>query len=182
MMAFGRLRMNLEEIKKQLFSPRTRLYCVLDGVLVPDLLIQLAEGRIPHFCILTGELDAAAAHAAPYLAYLSPDSKFADEVISQGFRKNWGILFHSHRSLLEMRRHFRALHQVFDEKGNPYKFRYYDPAVLRKFLPTCNAGELKTFFGDVETFFAGSADGKSIATYKIVDGELVVGEITLDKE
>ncbi len=177
-MAQGQIEMDLEEKRKHLFSPHTRLYCVLDGVLVPDLPIKLAEARVPHFCIVTGELDPAMAHAAPYLAYLSPDSKFADEVLSEGFRKNWGTLFHSHRSLLEMRRHFRALHQVFDENGNPFKFRYYDPAVLRKFLPTCNAGELKTFFGDVETFFAGSADGKNIVTYTIPNGELVIGEIT----
>lgn len=169
--------MQLDEVKKQLFLKRTRLYCVLDGVLVPDLPTRLAEGRIPHFCILPGELDAAAVHAAPYLAYLSPDSKFADEVLAEGLTNNWGILFHSHRSLLEMRRHFRALHTVFDENGNPLRFRYYDPAVLRKFLPTCNAGELKTFFGDVETFFIGSADGKLVETYGIPNGELVTGTI-----
>ncbi|MGD9589180.1 MAG: DUF4123 domain-containing protein [Pyrinomonadaceae bacterium] len=174
--------MDLNEVKKQLFLTRTRLYCVLDGVLVPDLPIKLAEGRIPHYCILPGELDAAAMHAAPYVAYLSPDSKFADEVVSQAFAKNWGILFHSHRSLLEMRRHFRALHTVFDESGNPFRFRYYDPAVLRKFLPTCNAGELKTFFGDVETFFIGSADGKSVETFGISNGALVTGQIADKKE
>jgi hypothetical protein len=38
------------------------------------------------------------------------------------------------------------------------KFRYYDPRVLRAFLPTCNAGELKTLFGDVDQFFIESKE------------------------
>jgi hypothetical protein len=62
-----------------------------------------------------------------------------------------------------MRAHFRSLVNVYDEKGNPMMFRFYDPRVLRRFLPTCKPAELKVFFGDVESFFAESDDNKLLS-------------------
>ena len=165
------------EIRKNLFTTNRRLYCVLDGVMVTDLPIKLREAQVPHHCILTGDLSPDVVHAAPYLAYLSPDSKFADWVLSEAFGKSWGIFFHSHRSMLEMRRHFRALHEAYDERGNPLKFRYYDPRVLRAFLPTCNAGELKTLFGDVEQFFIESKVVGGVDRYRLSDGKLDIKEL-----
>jgi len=46
-----------------------------------------------------------------------------------------------------MRQHFRRFITVHDESGKPLLFRYYDPRVLRTFLPTCNAKELAEIFG-----------------------------------
>ena len=169
--------MDLDWIRQNLFNANTRLYCVLDGVMVPDLPIKLREAQVPHHSILTGEMTPDVMHAAPYLAYLSPDSKFADWVLLEAFGKSWGIFFHSYRSMLEMRRHFRALHNAFDERGNPLKFRYYDPRVFRAFLPTCNAGEMKTLFGDVERFFVESKDVGVILQYQISNGNLDIKEL-----
>lgn len=164
--------MTLDEIKQKLFDNRTRLYCILDGVLVPDLPNRLYSGQIPSYCLFTGDLPPDMVYAAPYLAYLSPDSKFADWVLSEGIGKHWGIFIHSRRSIIEMRRHFTALTQVYDERGNPIRFRYYDPRVLRKFLPTCNGGELKLLFGETDALFAESDDGAAVIRYRIADGKL----------
>ncbi|MCL2724718.1 MAG: DUF4123 domain-containing protein [Polyangiaceae bacterium] len=54
-----------------------------------------------------------------------------------------------------MRRHFRRFNEVeFEDTGNIVNFRYFDPATLRTYLPTCNADELRLFFGPVTVFFA----------------------------
>ncbi len=169
--------MELQEARKHLFDPTTRLFSVLDGVMVPDLPNKLREASVPHYCVLPGELPPDMIYAAPYLVYLSPDSKLADWIISESFGKSWGIFFQSRRSMLEMRRHFRALHQVYDERGNPLKFRYYDPRVLTSFLPTCNGGELKTLFGDVDKFFVESTDGKSLVIHRLLNGKLETSTI-----
>jgi hypothetical protein len=94
--------------------------------------------------------------------------------LSEGLGNHWGVLALSRQSITEMRRQFRSLITVYDETGRPMIFRYYDPRVLRNFLPTCNADELKTFFGKVDTFFAEEADGKGMSTYELVDNELKV--------
>ncbi len=163
------MNMDLQTIKQNLFNDQTRLYCVLDGIMVPDLPDRLHKAQVPNHCLLQGDLTPEMVHAAPYLAFLSPDSKFADWVLTESLGKHWGIFLHTRRSMIEMRRHFLALLQAYDERGNPLKFRFYDPRVLGKFLPTCNGGELKTIFGDVDAFFTESDEGSAIIRYRLED-------------
>ncbi len=172
--------MDQDQIRKTLFNNYTQLYGVLDGVMVPDLPNRLYKGQVPNYCLLTGDLPPDVVYAAPYLVYLSPDSKFADWVFEQAFGKHWGVFVQSPRSMIEMRRHFRALMQAYDENGNPMKFRFYDPRVLSKFLPTCNGGELKTLFGEVQAFYAESENGDGIVRYKIDNGKLVTTLLNKD--
>lgn len=160
-------------MRQHLFSNYTQLYCVLDGVMVPELPDRLYRGLVPNYCLLTGDLPADAVHAAPYLVYLSPDSKFADWVMQEAIGKHWGVFVQSPRSMLEMRRHFRALMQAYDEAGRPIKFRFYDPRVLSKFLPTCNGGELRTLFGEVQAFYTENESGDALVRYKVDNGKLV---------
>ena len=164
--------MDGQKLKELLLSNRTQLYCVLDGASVPDLPVRLYEMRPPHYCLFRGELAPDMAYVAPYLVALLPDAPFTNWVLSECIGKHWGIFAHSRHSIKEMRRHFRALVTVYNEKGNPMIFRYYDPRVLQKFLPTCNGGELKTFFGKVETFFAESDDGKSFSAFQLESDRL----------
>ena len=169
--------MDVQQLRQHLFNDQTRLYGVLDGVMVPDLPNRLYEGRVPNYCLVPGELTPGMVHASPYLVYLSPDSKFADWVLSEAVGKHWGIFLQTRRSMLEMRKHFRSLLQVYDERGNPLKFRFYDPRVLGRFLPMCNGGELKTLFSDVDAFFSESDDGQSLIRYQTADGTLSVKDL-----
>jgi hypothetical protein len=164
-------------VRKTLLNGYTQLYGVLDGVMVPDLPNRLYKGQVPNYCLLTGDLPADMVYAAPYLVYLSPDSKFADWVFQEAFGKHWGICVQSPRSMIEMRRHFRALMQTFDERGNPMKFRFYDPRVLSRFLPTCNGGELKALFGEVQAFYVESEKDDELLRYKLDGSKLVITEM-----
>jgi hypothetical protein len=164
-------------VRKTLLNGYTQLYGVLDGVMVPDLPNRLYTGQVPNYCLLTGDLPADMVYAAPYLVYLSPDSKFADWVFQEAFGKHWGIFVQSPRSMIEMRRHFRALMQTFDERGNPMKFRFYDPRVLSRFLPTCNGGELKALFGEVQAFYVESEKDDELLRYKLDGSKLVITEM-----
>ena len=58
----------------------------------------------------------------------------------------------------EVIRHFQSLVAVHDEDGNALYFRYYDPRVLRIYLPTCRAGEVLTFFGPVDLYLMEDED------------------------
>jgi hypothetical protein len=164
--------MEIDRLKHHLFSDRALLYCVLDGVLVPDLPNLLYKGQVPNYCLIAGDLTPAMVYAAPYLVYLSPDSKFAEWLFGEMIGSHWGIFVQSHRSMTEMRRHFKALLQVYDENGKPLTFRFYDPRVLGKFLSTCNGGELRTLFGEASALFSESEDGKDLVRYSVEDGKL----------
>ena len=159
--------MEIESLKKHLFTGNTRVFCVLDGASVPDLPVRLYKTDETNYCLLPGELTADLLYAAPYLVYLKPDGVFTDWVLGEGMGNHWGIFVQSTASMTEMRKHFRELITVFDEKGNPMMFRYYDPRVLRQFLPTSTPEELKTFFGRADVFFAESEDGENLTRFTL---------------
>lgn len=175
--------MNKQKLKEQLLVNRTRLYCVLDGAAVPNLPMRLYETRPPNYCLFRGKLSPDVIHVAPYVVNLLPNNKFTEWVLEEGFGKNWGIFAHCRFSITEMRRHFRSIISVHDEKGNPLIFRFYDPRVFRKFVPTCEPGEIKSLFGKIETYFVEAEDSPQMIAYRIKNDEVKTSEIDLtDKE
>ncbi len=134
---------------------------MLDGASVPDLPMKFYEMRPPHFCLFTGDLEPDMEHVALYLVRLLPKTPFTEWLLQDCWGKHWGIFAHSRHTVIEMRKHFRSLVTVYNERGNPMIFRFYDPRVMQKYLLTCNAAELKTFFGGVDAYFAESEDEES---------------------
>lgn len=164
--------MTKEELEKILFVENARAFAVLDGASIPNLRMKLYEMRPPHYCLFRGERPPDVLDVAPYVVQLTPGTVFADWLLSESFGKHWGIFVHSRHSIKEMRRHFRSLITVYDEAGNPMIFRFYDPRVLSNFLPTCNADELKTFFGTVGTFFAENVKEETLLSFSLENDEL----------
>jgi hypothetical protein len=171
--------MDKQKLKESLLSNRTKLYCILDGAAIPDLPKRLYETRPPKYPLLRGELSPDMVHVVPYLVQLLPFGEFTKWIIDESFGKNWGIFVHCRFSITEMRRHFRALMNVHDETGKPMLFRFYDPRVIRKFLPTCEPDQIETFFGKVETFFVEAENEEKLLSYKFENNELKQGEIDL---
>jgi hypothetical protein len=170
--------METQKLKEHLLLNTTRLYAILDGASVPDLPQRLYETNTPNYCLFRGELPPDLVHSAPYVAVLLPGASFTDWVLSECSGKHWGIFAHCRFSIKEIRRHCRALVNVVDEKGEPMIFRYYDPRVLRKFLPTCTPEETVDLFGKIETFFAETDDGAALTAYRLENGVLRQTELT----
>lgn len=144
----------VESLRDILFAdPDANVFTVLDGASVPDLLDHLYAddpGERPEFCCLfPGQLEPDMAYVAPYVAELKPDSEFTRYVLDGAWGKHWGIFGVSNDELFTLRWHFRNLVTVRGPDRKPLTFRFYDPRVLRVYLPTCNAGEAATFFGRI---------------------------------
>jgi len=169
--------MEKTKLEQYLFSDRAHLYAVLDGVMVPDLPNILYTEKVSSECLPAGDLSPDLIHTSPYLVGLARGSKFADWVLEQAFGKHWGIFIRSARSMIDTKNHFRRLLLAYDERGNPLRFRYYDPRVLRKYLPTCNVGELKVIFDDAEAIFAESDNEDSILRYTVGKDGLEFSEL-----
>ena len=163
--------MNKETLRQILLSERTKLFCVLDGAQFEDLPVRLYEMNPPNYCLFTGDLEPDMLYVAPFVVNLLPNHAFTDWVFEQGVGKNQGIFAHSLHSIKEMRKHFRALVDVYDEQGEPLIFRFYDPRVLRRFLPTCRPDELKTFFGKIQQFFAEDEE-KNLVSFALENDSL----------
>lgn len=161
-----------QKLERILFSENLYTYAILDGAAIPDLLMKLFELRPPHVCLYRGELDADLAEVAPYLVNLIPGTKFTSWLLSNCWGKHWGIFVHSPYPNVELRKHFRKFLTVHNEDGNPLLFRYYDPRVLPKFLPTCHKDELGLFFGKVKSYYAESDDARDLVRFQFPNNEL----------
>ena len=150
------------DLARQLFAdPKLNAYAVLDGASNPALLDHLYDGERPEFaCLYRGELEPDMAECAPYLARLEPDSPFTQWAIDNCLGNHWGIFALSRADLHGLLQHFRKHTMVYDSNNRPLLFRYYDPRVLREFLPGCDLGQTADLFGPVEAFFAEAEDGE----------------------
>ena len=111
-------------------------------------------------------------NVAPYLVPVEPQSGYLDHWAPH-WDKNVGVLLVSAAPPDTLHEHLRKIFVVRDEQGQEYFFRFYDPRVLRGFLPTCSPAQLAEFFGPVDAFMA-PTEGAGLATFSVSAGKLVV--------
>jgi hypothetical protein len=154
-------------------------FVLLDGASAPGLVKQLYEHEPEYCCLYRGELEPDMAVVAPYLARLEPGTAFAELILKEGWGAHWGSLFLTGAELRTLRDHFRQFHSVELPDQRTVLFRYYDPRVLRSFLPVCNAEELKAFFGPVQQFIVEGDSPESGMKFGLVGQALKAEPFTL---
>lgn len=163
----------VQSVSQILFADReANAFAVLDGASVPGLLENFYRYELDYVCLYRGDLEPDMAEVAPYLVRLEPDSEFTDWVIGQGWGKHWGIFALSDADIQAMRRHFRRFLIVHDSHGKPLLFRYYDPRVLRVYLPTCNTEEMVTIFGPVVSYILEDKNPTTVLHFRTASGAL----------
>ena len=78
-----------------------------------------------------------------------------------------------------LRHHLKGFLRVRSEAGQKMIFRYYDPRVLRAYLPTCNAAELKTVFGSIRRFVVEAEDPAEVLEFGFDGSRLQVRRVPL---
>ena len=89
---------------------------------------------------------------APYLFTIKENTPFADWYFKEGWNKSWGTLVFANAAFEDVYKHFRKFLMVKTEDGQQLYFRFYDPRVLRIFLPTAEPTQLKELFGPIRHF------------------------------
>jgi len=172
--------MVVESLNRHLFPEEgMNVYAVLDAASVPNLLLKIYDLEPEHVCLYRGELKPDMAEVAPYLIRLMPNSEFTKCVIGEGWGEHWGIFAISQADLHSLRNHFRRFLMVHDSDGKPLYFRYYDPRVLRVYLPICNDEELKTVFGPVISYLVEDEDPKSGRKFVYIENIMREEKLTL---
>jgi hypothetical protein len=154
-------------------------WVILDGA--RDDRIYGAVDRCPleKCCLYSGNLPWQLQMTAPYLVQLDRDDPFAAYLIREGWGNSWGTFLQSDARLRDLRRHLRGLLRVQDEKMKRLIFRYYDPRVLRAYLPTCWPEELRTVFGPINRYLLESEDPAVMLAYGFDGRSLVENRISL---
>lgn len=156
--------------------------CLLDGARVAGLPGILADLGVEARCLYNGPSADELADVAPYLASTAPGAEFNRWFFQTGWGQSAGVMVVSEADLETLRNHFRHFLMVLDEAGKAMYFRFYDPRVLRIFLPTCDAEQLRTFFGPVTGFLCEGDDAAEGLRFTLAGGDLVTEKIDLTKE
>jgi Domain of unknown function (DUF4123) len=163
----------VQNLSRYIFVGRElNVFAVLDGASIPHLRTSLHVFEPEYACLYRGELKPDMAQVAPYLVRLEPGSQFTDWVAVDGWGKHWGIYVRSADELPVVRRHLRGLLRVQDTNGRPLVFRYYDPRVLRVFLPTCNTEQLAGFFGPIDSILLENEGADALLRFRLKNGVL----------
>lgn len=147
-------------------------YAILDGASIPDLLDQLEADRPEYLCLYRGELKEGLEVVAPYLVRLEPHHTFTRWLLAFGWGRHFGVFLHADVSLAARRLHLRRGLRVYTEDRDALYFRYYDPRVLRVFLPTTTPEEAGAFFGLIGTFLCESEDPTKCLHFAVRNGAL----------
>ena len=169
----------LLRVLREDFQP---LYAILDGARSPQIYKMLAEakaearkgweaqnpgaasptyqppaaGRLEdgaqYESLFEGWSKAELTLFAPYLVSLPPQSKLLDKLVRKGWGKSWGVYLTCNMAFSDVRHHLRQFLMVNMPDGKQVYFRFYDPRVLRVYLPTCTPEEIGQFFGPVWRF------------------------------
>ncbi len=109
---------------------------------------------------------------APYLFAFDKKSDAFNLVEEKGKENSWGIFANSDASFEILYKHFRKFLIVKTEDGKQLYFRFYDPRVLRIFLPTCNSNQLTEFFGPVKQFIMEDENPEFVLRFWLENGLL----------
>lgn len=138
----------------------TKLFAIIDGASVPELLPKLDEYQPPCSCLFGDMIEPDMAEVAPYLVQLENDSEFTQWLLTNCWGNHWGILAMSHKNLRTIQNDLEKIINVRNEKGEILRFRFYDPRVILEYLPTCYPNELKYFFNSIDQYIAEDKDSK----------------------
>lgn len=140
------------------------VWAILDCARDPQIYPALLASRLEHLCLYAGQLPAELRVAAPYLVELAAGYRFTRPLLEQGWGHSWGVFLRI-GDARNLRHHLRGFLRVQDESGRPLVFRYYDPRVLRAYLPTCEPTELATVFGPIASFVVEADRGSALLEF-----------------
>jgi hypothetical protein len=145
----------LQDLLTKDFQP---LYALLDASREPSVLKVILESKEEYQSLYEGPQGAQLAHFAPYLVRIPQKSPLLDTLVQQAWSKSWGVFLTCDKPLKDLRTHCRHFLTVKLPDGSQVYFRYYDPRVLRLFLPTCLPEEINQFFGPIKQFLLEAED------------------------
>jgi hypothetical protein len=126
---------------------------LLDGARMGTFLAEAKARNSSQACLYSGPTQQKLSAVAPYIFQYAHGTPFSNWYLHKGWGQSWGILVKSAWPLTELHKHFRKFMMVQTESGRSLYFRFYDPRVMRIFLPTCDTAQILEFFGQAIEYF-----------------------------
>lgn len=134
---------------------------ILDCARDPKIYLALLESKLEFRCLYSGRLPRELEMVAPHLVELSPSNRLTARWIDEGWGRAWGVMLKI-ADPANLRHHLRNFLRVRLEDRRRMLFRFYDPRVLRIYLPSCTPEERARFYGPVAAYLAEEGGGNGL--------------------
>ena len=135
------------------------IWGIFDASRDPRIHARLTYSGLLYECLFAGDLAAPLQRTAPYLVQLEHDDPRSIDLIEDSWDNSWCVFLEADVGIKTLRKHLRTLLRVQGPTGKFMLFRYYDPRVLRVYLPTCLPDELDRFCGPIKTIWTEEGAG-----------------------
>jgi hypothetical protein len=142
------------------------LYAIFDSARNDEIFRFLATDEVRYKSLFEGTMDIKSFGVSGFLIECKKKSVIYNWLTSDAWGDNSMIFFTSKADLNDLLTHFQKFNRVFVEGDDVVLFRYYDPRVLRIFLPSCTMHEIDLFFGEVDSFYTEGDDPEFINIFR----------------
>lgn len=148
------------------------VWMILDPARDRRIYFDLVNSHLEYTCLYSGNIPDQLEAAAPHLVQLDFNDRYTRDLVDRAWGNSWGVFLRSPVRMERLRRHLRTFLVVNDWSGRRLLFRYYDPRVLRVYLPTCTTEELRTVFGPVTHFWTEDSSSEHLLGFQVSNGRL----------
>ena len=161
---------------------RRDIWMIVDAARDRAMFRMLLEGQLESCCLHKGFPPTASEIAAPHLVQLEYQGKNTRRLLQHAWGSHCGIFLKCDLGRDRLRNHLCQFLTVRDPRGRRLVFRYYDPRVLRIYLPTCFEEELRTVFGPIQSVWTEGQLPNDMLEFRVHRGRLAQGTLALDSE
>ena len=166
-------RQQVNEIQEQLWQTNEKgieptVYAILGGAIDKQIEKIIRLGSLKNACLIDGKLSYEMAVVAPYMVRLEKDHPQTIEILQKGWGNSWGIfaITYPPATLINIRHNFKKIAMVTLPDEKRAYFRYYDPRVMRPYLPTCTIDEANQVFGHISEFVVEGEEAGTVHRFK----------------
>ncbi len=142
------------------------LYAIVDSARNDEVFQYFLNDKIEYKSLFEGKADVKFFSVSGFLVECKRDSTLFNWLTTEAWGSSCSVFFLSKASFSEVLKHLQKFIRVYLEDDDIVYFRFYDPRVLRVYLPTCNSKEIRTFFGEIESFFVEGEDQKVMIEFQ----------------
>jgi hypothetical protein len=142
------------------------LFAILDGARDLGISRRLRTSGLTCQSLYQGDAGEELAPFGPYLVTLPQEPAALDPWLRGTWGQSVGVYLTCKQPFAALRHHLRRFLTVQLDGGRKVYFRFYDPRVLRRFLPSCTYDEWIEFFGPIDAYLMESEDGHALLRFR----------------
>ncbi len=153
-------------------SPKSpAVYAVLDCARDARILPMILESGCPYKSCLGPSDGRETLSKMPHIVRLDPNRQFTRDLLEAGWGKRWGIFFVVPKpAVIEMVRQSISRFLLLPRQdGGRQWFYFYDPHVLRQFLPERDWFTARKFFGPATEILCEGDDSRIIECFQLTE-------------